>query len=116
MAKKRSGVNKSKAIREYYEQNPDAKPLDVVAALKQQGVNVSAAFVSTIRSTSKKKSAPTGKRGRPVGSTSARTSSGGGGGASVSIDSLLKMKSAVKDMGGIEKAKAALSALEKLID
>ena len=113
MAKK-SSVNKSKAIRDYYDANPKAKPMQVAAALKKKGVIVTPAFVSTIRSTSKKKKV--GKPGRPAGSSK----SGKGGSranptGTVSFESLLKVKSIVDEMGGISQARTALNALEKLV-
>ena len=46
---KRKGPNKSAAIREYYLQNPTAKPREIVAELKKQGIKVSAQQVSTTR-------------------------------------------------------------------
>ncbi len=130
MAKKSGGPNKSQAIREYYAANPKAKPMEVSEALKSQGVNVTPAFVSTIRSTSKKKKV--GKPGRPAGSTkrgpkpaaatvskkrgrpAGRTASPAAS-TNVSIDSLIKVKNMVESVGSIEEARAALSALEKLM-
>lgn len=129
MAKKSGGPNKSEAIRDYYAANPTAKPKDVAEALSKQGVTVTPAFVSTIRSTSKKKKV--GKRGRPAatkaGRKSARKSARRGGRPAttrravsasdeVSIDALLKVKRIVDEMGGVEDARNALSALEKLRD
>lgn len=122
MAKKRSGPNKSKAIRDYYESNPDAKPAAVVDALKSKGITVTAAFVSTIRSTSKKKPGKkTGRRGRPKGSVSKRAgrpakAPAAKASASVSIDQLVKVKKMVAEVGGVGEARAALAALEKLLD
>lgn len=131
MAKKSSGPNKSQAIREYYESNPGAKPMEVSTALKAQGVDVTPAFVSTIRSTSKKKKV--GRPGRPTGSTkrgrkagrpakastkavrSTSTSSAKKSSDNVSIDSLLKAKQMVADVGSINEARSALAALEKLM-
>jgi hypothetical protein len=123
MAKKTAGQNKSKAIRDYYAANPKAKPMEVADALKAQGIIVTPAFVSTIRSTSKKKKV-IGKPGRPAGSTKSVTKKVGrpAGAASavsaadsVSINALLKVKSMVEAVGSIEETRAALSALEKLM-
>ena len=113
MAKK-SSVNKSQAIREYYADNPKAKPMQVAAALKKNGVNVTPAFVSTIRSTSKKKKI--GKPGRPA--TPKASARGGSSRRSknVTFDALIKVKSIVREMGGIAEARAALDALESLMD
>jgi len=121
MAKKKSsGPNKSQEIREYYTAHPNAKPKEVVDAMKSKGLSVSAQFVSTVKSNSKKKKGPSKRRGRPAGSTNktslakrapART---GKGDESVSVDSLLKLKKVVEDIGSIEEAKSALQTLEKL--
>lgn len=125
MAKKTSGPNKSQAIREYYEAHPDAKPKAVVEALAAKGVVVTPAFVSTIKSTSINKGAKPaakGKRGPKPGASvkapkvaaakpAAAKSTGG-----VSIDTLIKAKSLVKELGGIENALSALAALKRLAD
>ncbi len=125
MAKKTSGPNKSQAIREYYEAHPDAKPKAVVEALAAKGVVVTPAFVSTIKSTSINKGAKPaakGKRGPKPGASvkapkvaaakpAAVKSTGG-----VSIDSLIKAKSLVKELGGIDSAMSALAALKRLAD
>ena len=118
MAKKKaSEVNKSQSIRDYHKAHPKHKPKQIAAELGKSGVKVSAQFVSTILSTSKKKKS-IGKPGRPKGSVSRRgrprkssTSSTG----EVSLDSLLKVKQIVDEMGGIEDARSALAALERLI-
>ena len=119
MAKKKSSVNKSQAIRDYYDANPDAKPLEVVAAMKKQGVTVNAQFVSTVKSNAKKKTT----RGKPT--ASAKKSKTGKRGprkatlkadGAISLDSLIKAKQLVEEMGGVEEARNALTALEQLMD
>jgi hypothetical protein len=118
MAKKKaSAVNKSQCIREYHKTHPKHKPKQIAEELDKQGVQVTAQFVSTILSTSKKKR-KIGKPGRPKGSGSrqkrARRAAGNSSGE-VSFDSLLKIKSIVDEMGGIEEARSALAALERLV-
>ena len=121
MAKKKADVNKSLEIRNYMTDNPKAKPRDVVAALKDRGIEVSAQFVSTVKSTSKKKG-PAKRRGRPVGSTNKKAAAmtkpvaARKPGDKVSVQSLLKLKRVVKEIGSIEEAKAALATLEQLSD
>ncbi len=125
MAKKSSGVSKSQAIRDYCEANPKAKPKEVAEALATQGLVVTPQFVSTIRSNAKRKKT-TRRPGRPAGSTSTSTSTkraarparatAAKGKEDVSIDSLLKAKKIVQEMGGVEDAKKALDALSKLMD
>ncbi len=113
MAKKRKSPNKSQAIRDYYKSHPNAKPKQVVAALKKKRITVDGQFVSTIRSVSKKKGGKVGRPGRPVGGgrRQSRPSSN-----DVSFDSLLKVKQIVDELGGIGQARLALSALEQLVD
>lgn len=118
MAKRKAGgVNKSQSIRDYHNAHPKHKPKQIAAELGTQGIEVSPQFVSTILSTSKKKRR-IGKPGRPRGSKSTgrgRARKTSGGSREVSIDSLVKVKEIVKEMGGIENARAALTALEKLM-
>lgn len=127
MAKKKSGgPNRSEAIRSYYAANPNAKPKEVAEALSKQGISVTPAFVSTVRSTSKGKK-KTGKRGRPAGRKTARKTGRPVGRPStarrsaassdqVSVDSLMRAKELVNEMGGVEDARYALEALERLRD
>lgn len=106
MAKRsKSSVNKSLEIRSYIEANPDAKPKEVVSALAEKGVVVSAAFVSTLKSNDKRKGgAPAGKRGRKPG-----------GGSIDGIETLVQAKKLVDQMGGIDVARRALESLAKIL-
>ena len=122
MAKKSAdGVNKSQAIRDYYKANRKAKPKQVVEAMAEQGIKVSAQYVSTIRTNSKKKSQkkgpgrPVGRpAGRPAGRKAGRPAAKSTGGQTVNLDSLLRVKEMVEEVGGIEEARTALAALERL--
>ena len=55
--KKKTGVNKAAAIRDYLAANPEAKGVDVVAALKSKGIVVAPAQVSNIKTGAGKKKA-----------------------------------------------------------
>jgi len=124
MAKKSGGVSKSGAIRDYYAANPKAKPMEVSAKLAEQGIEVTPAFVSTVRSTDKRKSKSgrkaskkrSVKRSARVASKATTPRSTKGASGEVSLDSLLKVKRIVEEMGGVDDAKNALTALEKLMD
>ena len=50
MAKKRRGSNKTAAIKEYLAAHPEQGASAVATALTEQGLNVSAQYVSTIKS------------------------------------------------------------------
>ena len=122
MAKKSGGPNKSQAIRDYYAAHPNAKPKEISAELKKAGVDVTPAFISTIRSTSmgkKKKTSKTNSaKAAPAKAASAKTSAKAASqtGTSISIESLLKAKGMVKELGGIDAAIATLTALKRLAD
>jgi hypothetical protein len=106
------GPNKSKAIRNYLAAHKGAGPTEVAAALKKEGIDVTPAFVSNIKSKSKLiRSTRKVKRGRPVGS--------GGGGVSrvesISMSALLEAKKLAEQVGGIDKAAEAVAALKRLL-
>ena len=109
-------VNKSQAIRDYKKANPNLKPARIAEALNEDGIEVSAQFVSTILSNSKKRKTIR-KPGRPKGSVARKKSSASRqpSAEDVSFESLLKVKEIVIEMGGIPQAKAALRALEQLL-
>ena len=127
MAKKKNGVNKSLEIREYCAANPKAKPLEVVAAMKEKGINVNAQFVSTVKSNAKKKK--TVRRSAPAATTSKKAASAkkpgrkpgrkptaaNSGTGEVSFDSLIRAKQLIEEMGGVDNARTALSAYEQLV-
>lgn len=139
MAKKSGGPNKSQAIRDYYKVHPMAKPKEVVAALGVQGIDVTPAFVSTIKSTSKAaiaegtsdagSPAVTGRaqskrvtksRKGPRKSSRAKTvraaarATAPRAGADLSIDGLLKAKGVADQLGGVDKAIKLFEGLKKL--
>ena len=102
------GPNKSKAIRNYLAAHKGAGPTEVAAALKKEGIDVTPAFVSNIKSKSKViRSKRKVKRGRPVGS--------GAGGGSISMSALLEAKKLAEQVGGIDKAAEAVAALKRLL-
>jgi len=105
MAKRsKSNVNKSQAIRDYVSSNPGAKPKEIAVALAAQGVDVTPAFVSTLKSNAKRNAGKVGRRGRP------RAAAGDFG-----IESLVQAKKLADKMGGVAQARQALNALAKIL-
>ena len=104
--KSKSGVNKSQAIRDYINANPKSKPKEIVEALASQGVAVSPAFVSTLKSNDKRKGRKgPARRGRPAG----------GSNSGLGLESLVQAKKFADAMGGVSNAREALSALAKIL-
>jgi hypothetical protein len=99
-------VNKSQAIRDYCEANPDAGPTEVAAELKKQGIQVSTAMVSTVKTLAKKRKKG---RGRKKAARGAKPASD-----KIALSSLITAKKMAESLGGIEKAQATLAALAKL--
>jgi hypothetical protein len=109
-------TNKSQAIRDCKKAHPSHKPAAIANALRSNGIDVSAQFVSTILSNSKKRK-KIRKPGRPKGSVAGGKKVGSRNPShdDVSFESLLKVKQIVIELGGIPQAKAALRALEQLM-
>lgn len=126
MAKKKSsGVNKSVAIRAYKTDNPDAKPKEIQAALAKDGINIPTSFISTVLSQAGMTSRGGKKRGRKktarkptkrAAAPAKRAASTSSSSSEVSLDSLIRVKKIVEEMGGVENAQNALKALDKLIN
>jgi hypothetical protein len=104
-APKKSDVNKSQAIRAYLKAHRGAKPLAVVEALKDQGIDVSAQTVSTVKFNMKKKKGKGRKRTAGAESTN---------GDKISLSALIEAKKLVDKVGSLDKVKSALKALDSL--
>lgn len=113
-------VNKSAEIRQYKQAHPRQKPKQIAEALGEQGIEVSAQFVSTVLSTAKKKKRKTaaGKSGRASAAAARKPGRPRGprAAAPVNLNALLRAKQIVHEMGGIQPARQALDALEELME
>ena len=111
MAKKKaSQVNKSEAVRKVLAKSPNLSPKEIVEKLKSTGVKVTPAYVSNVKSQSKK-----GRRGRPVASKGRRRGTNGHAtGELISIDALKQARELIENAGGVDKAKKALDVVADL--
>lgn len=125
MAKK-GGVNKTQAIKDFKDSNPSAKPKEIAETLNSKGISVTPGYVSTVLSNSNKTGGrKTKKRGggtvhRAVKKTSAtrggsRTGSSSASSGDVSVESLIKVKELVSELGGADEVRKVLSTYEKLM-
>ena len=106
MAKKRGGINLSEEIRKYVAANPNDKPKAISAGLAVKGVKVTPIYVSTVLSNERRKSGKRKRRGRKPGRKAAN---------SVHANLILAKKLA-DQLGGVDKARAALATLAKILD
>lgn len=86
------------------------RPRDVIAQLKEQGVTVTSAQVSTVLKSMGMRRKRRGRKGQA--SVGARKASAGS--TQISIDNLIAAKKLVEQLGGVEQAKTAISALARL--
>lgn len=119
-------VNKSAAIREFYVENPNAKPSEIVASLAKRGITVSAQQVSTTRMNAIKngkltaagsavKVVRSGKRGRPAKkATTAKKISKVDDQDAISMKALLDTQKLVERVG-MSNVKNAIVALERIL-
>lgn len=104
MAKKAaSEVNKSQAIRDALKENPDKSPKWIADMLTQKGINVSAQYVSVIKSAAKGK-----QRSKRVPKLKAQVHSAGG------VDVLNAALVFIRATGSLSAAKRALTAVEEI--
>lgn len=100
--KKSEHGSKSQAIRDYLSANKSAKASEVVAALAEKGITVSAPAVYNLkaRQSMGKKRSKARKGGQTI---------------TLSITHLLAAKKLVDEVGGVAEAREAIDALAKLI-
>jgi hypothetical protein len=107
MARTKKGeVSKSDAIRGYLADHKKAKAADVVAALAEQGIQVSTALIYALKGKGRS------KRGRAKTTRGAPKTTPGNG--KFSLETLLAAKKLADGMGGVDKAREALALLAKL--
>jgi hypothetical protein len=107
MAKrKKRDVNVSQLVRDYKSQNKRAKPKAIAEALSAKGTKISPQHVSTILSNWRRKKGRTAKRG-PAASSN---------GAGIDVAQLVKAKTLVEKLGGVDQARKMVDALAKILD
>ena len=97
-SKSEDGVNKTQEIKDYMREHHGAGPKEVASELNKKGIEVSAQYVSTIKSLHKRRAT----------SLPALESE------DISLASILAAKRLVEEVGSVAKARAALEALSML--
>ena len=95
-------VNKSQAIRDYLKTNPAATPTVIQQDLLREGVKVGYSLISQVKYK--------GGGGRKAKGRGA----GRKGPANISMDDLVSAKQIADRLGGVDRAKQALTLLERL--
>jgi hypothetical protein len=95
-------INKSQAIRDYLKTNPGATPTVIQQDLLREGVKVGYSLISQVKykgGGGRKANRRGGGRKAPV---------------NISMDDLVSAKQIADRLGGVDRAKQALTLLEKL--
>lgn len=98
MAKKQVRGERSQAVRDHLQENPDQSPNQVVEALAKKGITVSTGLVSVIKYKKARKSRVI-KKAKTKG---------------VDLKQLIALKKLADEMGGMDQLKSAMDALEQL--
>jgi hypothetical protein len=106
----KADVNKSQEIKNALAATPSMSPKEIATALTAKGVNVTPAYVSTIKTSLKAKKAAKKKVGRKKRASKAAPATG------ITFDQLRRAKEMAQQLGGVENAQEALSALSELVD
>lgn len=109
MARKSSaeGVNKSQAIRDMFAKHPEIKVKDLVAQLKEQGIEVQPNLAYLIKGKLKGEKS----RRRRVVKNAARVATASG--SSNALATIKKVKSLANEVGGLGTLKALVDALSE---
>ncbi len=96
--------DKANQVRAYLRKNSGMMPKDAADALTAQGIEVSAGYVSNLKSSLKsRKRAAKQRKAAEVD-------------VLVSVDALKRAKAIVKEMGSVAEAKKALEAIAQIMD
>ena len=126
-------TSKSQAVRDYLSEHPKAGPKEIVAAMKDQGIELTTAHASHIKSLSKKRkklrrarrlaksNGAAAVQSVPEGNGARKQRTGAGRpdrsetGRSLSANDLLEAKKLANALGGLANARRALELLERLL-
>ena len=106
----KSGVNKTQEIKKALAATPDKSPKEISEALTAKGIEISPAYVSTIKTNLK------AKMGAPKKKATKKRAPKVAPATDISFEQLKKAKEMAQQLGGAEKAKEALAALAQLMD
>lgn len=109
-AKNTPAVSGSESIRQYISKHPTAKVKDIEKGLKSEGIKVSLSLVSAVKY---KKDRKPGKKMRRMGA-SVRVAARKTATSGVTVEQLLEVKKLADSLGGAQKVRQALEALEML--
>lgn len=115
MAKGKSEVNRSEAIRGAFEELPNAKAKEIVAHLKGKGIEVSEGLVYQVKKMSKKKK-PGRKPGKSVQATAAQVTAPKTKAAPASSNGVLSVGASIALVRSTAEKVGGLGALKEIVE
>jgi hypothetical protein len=116
MGSEETKITKAQAIRNELEADPDAKPKAIAEKLSAQGWDVAPNEVSQVKFYWKKgQKKGQKKRGRKAAPKAAPAAVVTVADDAISLAALQKVKQLAQELGGVDEAKKALSALARLL-
>ena len=112
----KSGVNKTQEIKKALAATPGKSPKEISEALMAKGIEISPAYVSTIKTNLKAKMGAPKKKVAAKKKATKKRAPKVAPATDISFEQLKKAKEMAQQLGGAEKAKEALAALAQLMD
>jgi hypothetical protein len=103
-------VTSSELIRQYIARNPQAKPREIEAGLKAEGVKVKLSLVNAVKYSKAKKGAKKRRSRSPVVQAAVRATPS----TTLGFEQLIEVKKLADSLGGADQLRAALEALAQL--
>ena len=110
----KSGVNKTQEIKKALAATPVKSPKEISEALTAKGIEISPAYVSTIKTNLKAKAAAPKKAAKKKKTRKKRAAKAAPA-SDITFEQLRMAKAMAQQLGGAEKAKEALTALSQLL-
>jgi len=112
----KTDVNKTQEIKKALAASPDKGPKEISDALKAKGLDIKPGYVSTIKTNlkAKAKKAPKKKAVAKKKATGKKPAAKVSAATDITFEQLCKAKELAQELGGVDKAKEALSALAQL--
>lgn len=119
MAKKLK-VTKAQAVRDYLNAHPGAKPLEIVAALTEQGVQITRSHVGNIKTKLNQEAAPrkaakkVAKKKVVVDVTAPAVVEKPSNGGTITLDQIKLVAHAIKSLGGFHRVVEVLEVIKEM--
>ena len=111
---KRTKISKTQVVYDYLLAHPGAMPVEIVAALKEQGIKMSRMHVSAIKTKLKKTGAPKKATKQPVAAETPVVVEKPTNGGTVTLEQIKKVAHTITMIGGYWRVTQVLEVIKEL--